>query len=256
MARTTISGVLNSQKIKGQNKSQRLLKRPERALLRARIKDFDLRIQGTWLEDCVEQLLGELEDRGLLMRPLIYLGDEWFSPSGENAIAIPFYLAHPRLIRLEERLMNNVEGRTRAHCMRLLRHEAGHCFDHAFGFSRRPQWKKLFGDPRRVYRPEKYTFDKDSRDFVLNIEGHYAQSHPEEDFAETFAIWLDPRSRWRTRYARWTGAKQKLLYVDALASEVAGLAVAPAELRQVISNAEKLRTTLTRYYNRRKKIQG
>lgn len=249
MARTTIGGVKYSHNIK----TQLLLKKPERALLRARIKDFKLSIEGTWLEDCVERLLEELEAQKLLMRPLIYLGDEWFSPSGENAIAIPFYLAHPRLMRLEKRLMHNIEGRTPAHCMRLLRHEAGHCFNHAFGFSRRSEWKKLFGDPRRVYKPEKYTFDKDSHDYVLNIEGHYAQSHPEEDFAETFAVWLDPRSKWRTRYARWPGAKQKLLYVDALAKEVAGLVVAPAEQRKVISNAQKLSSTLKRYYDRRKK---
>jgi hypothetical protein len=245
-----------SPNIRTLKKTRRLLRQPERVLLRARIKDLGLRIEGTWLEECVEQLLKELQDRGLLMRPLVYLGDEWFSPSGENAIAIPFYLAHPRLMRLEERLMNDVEGRTKAHCMRLLRHEAGHCFNHAFGFSTRPrwnkQWRKLFGDPRRAYRPEHYSFDPDSKDYVIHLEDHYAQSHPDEDFAETFAVWLNPKSNWRKKYARWKGAREKLQFIEELVSEVAGFSIAPATTRDVISDAKQLESTLLRYYSRRK----
>ena len=30
--------------------------------------------------------------------------------------------------------------------------------------------------------------------------GAYAASHPEEDFAETFAVWLTPRSNWRQSF--------------------------------------------------------
>ena len=40
-----------------------------------------------------------------------YLSDEWFTPDGATAIAIPFYLAHPRLAKLEEAQMLEIEGR-------------------------------------------------------------------------------------------------------------------------------------------------
>ena len=54
---------------------------------------------------------------------------------------------------------------------------------------------------------------------MLNLANWYAQSHPIEDFAETFAVWLRPGSRWRSRYADWP-ALRKLEYVDALMQEV------------------------------------
>ena len=56
--------------------------------------------------------ISELEARGLPFRPDCYLGDEWFSPEGSPVIAIPFYLAHPRLKQLELHQMLEVEGGT------------------------------------------------------------------------------------------------------------------------------------------------
>jgi hypothetical protein len=52
-----------------------------------------------------------------------------------------------------------------------------------------------------------------SRGFVRHIAGWYAQKHPDEDFAETFAIWLTPRLNWRRRYQGWP-ALAKLEYVE------------------------------------------
>ena len=68
----------------------------------------------------------------------------------------------------------------------------------------------------RYYRP-----NPASRNFVQHLRLWYAQSHPDEDFAETFAVWLTPRSNWRKRYAGWPALK-KLEYVDELMAEIAG----------------------------------
>ena len=122
-------------------------------------------------------------------------------------VAIPFYLAHPRLARLEFAQMLEVEGGTPEWCMRILRHEAGHALDNAYGLRRRRRRQQLFGLSSKPY-PEYYTPRPYSRSFVLHLEPWYAQSHPDEDFAETFAVWLTPDSPWRTRYAGLAGAEE------------------------------------------------
>ena len=66
-----------------------------------RVCDLGVRIEGSELEPRVAQLHEELGARGLTLRPPCYLGDEWFTPRSEPTIAIPFYLAHPRLKALE-----------------------------------------------------------------------------------------------------------------------------------------------------------
>ena len=126
-------------------------------LLAMRLCDLDLRIEGSELEPRIHQLHAELGARGVTLRPDCYLGDEWFSPDGVPAIAIPFYLAHPRLKTLELRQMMEVEGGTPEWCMMLLRHECGHAVDHAWQFSKRKQWQDVFGSPDAEYTPETYT---------------------------------------------------------------------------------------------------
>ena len=67
--------------------------------------------QDTWLEDCVDRLREELDEAGLRrFRVHTWLSDEWCSPDGIPGIGIPFYLAHPRLMRLERQMMFEVEG--------------------------------------------------------------------------------------------------------------------------------------------------
>jgi hypothetical protein len=80
-----------------------------------------------------------------------------------------------------------------------LRHEAGHAFNYAYRLYQTPEWRELFGPFNRPYR-ERYRPIPFDRNFVRHIEGWYAQKHPDEDFAETFAVWLTPGSRWRVRY--------------------------------------------------------
>jgi Putative zinc-binding metallo-peptidase len=187
-----------------------------RQVLPMRIRDLGLSLEKSPVAALVRHLYDELEAKGLKhFRPLCYLSDEWGSPSGEPVIGIPFYLGDPRLANLEDSL-NDVE--TEREVMMYLRHEAGHAFSHAYELYRTPEFREMFGSVRRPYRDD-YPFIPFSRDYVRYIPGWYAQKHPDEDFAETFAVWLDPHSHWHSRYAGW-GAMRKLQYVDAVAREV------------------------------------
>ena len=84
-----------------------------------------------------------------------YFSDEWFTPDGHASLAVPFYLAHPRLERLEESQMLEVEGGDYEWCMRILRHEAGHVIDNAYKLRLRRQRRALFGLSSEQY-PEFY----------------------------------------------------------------------------------------------------
>ena len=101
-----------------------------------------------------------------------------------------------------------------------MRHEAGHVMAHAYQLHRRRRWQQLFGPSSKRY-PRYYRPNPASRHHVQHLRMWYAQSHPDEDFAETFAVWLRPRSHWRSRYAGWPALK-KLEYVDELMRDIAG----------------------------------
>src|SRR5688500_3010127 len=109
----------------------------DQRLLELRMCDLGLRVQGSWLQRPLDALYGELEARGLRLKPHVWLSQEWFSPAGIPGIAAPFYLAHPRLMRLERKMMGEVEGGSFAACLKILRHEAGHAFQHGFALHRR-----------------------------------------------------------------------------------------------------------------------
>ena len=191
-------------------------------LLTLRFRDLRLSQPSAWVDRCHRQLLLELEERSLRIRPHVWLAEEWFSPPGIPGFAIPFYLAHPRLMRLERAQMHSVEGGNPASCMAIMRHEAGHAIQHAHRLHRRARWRQLFGASSTPY-PDRYHPRRHSKRFVRHIPGWYAQSHPDEDFAETFAVWLRPASRWRARYAEWPVALEKLRYIDALLHDLRGV---------------------------------
>lgn len=220
----------------------------EKELLETRICDLPVKIEGTWLEECVSELYRELKERNLKFRPLCYLTDEWLTPDGEPVIGIPFYLAHPTLTKLERKMMLEVEGSTEEWCMKLLRHEAGHAINYAFKLHKRRKWKKVFGEFTAEY-PEHYRFRPYSRSFVRHLENYYAQYHPDEDFAETFAVWLTPESGWQERYKGWK-ALAKLKYVDELMKKIAGKEPA-VKKGKPYWQARKLKSKLKNYYNRK-----
>jgi hypothetical protein len=224
---------------------------PDEQLLKLRLRDLKVTVEGTWLEDCFNTLLEELDQRGFRVRPHAWISSEWFSPENTPGIAIPFYLAHPRLMRLERKKIIDVEGGTWSECMAILRHEAGHVLQHSYALQRRRRWQQLFGPSSKRY-PSYYRPNPASRHFVQHLRLWYAQSHPDEDFAETFAVWLRPRSNWRTRYAGWP-ALNKLEYVDELMAEIASL---PPLLtrRERVDPITQLNETLAEHYRKKQAL--
>src|SRR5919109_211112 len=138
---------------------------PDEQLLDLRLADLPLMLEGTIMEPRIAQLRAELE-------------------------------------RLEKTQMLEVEGGDHEWCMRILRHEAGHIIDNVYKLRLRRQRRSLFGSSTEPY-PEFYSPRPYSKSFVQHIDPWYAQSHPDEDFAETFAVWLNPESDWQKRYAGW-----------------------------------------------------
>lgn len=217
----------------------------DEALLDLRFCDLGLRIEGTELVPRIERLYAELRARHIELRPHCWLSEEWFSPDGVPGIALPFYLAHPRLAELEDRMMLDVEGGTAESCLSILRHEAGHAIDTAYRLHRRRDWQRVFGKASRPY-PDYYQPRLRSRRYVLHLNSWYAQSHPSEDFAETFAVWLAADSSWPQDYASWP-AKRKLDFLDALMGGLAGRKPALRSRRRVEPLAENRKTLRTHY---------
>ncbi|MBM3770143.1 MAG: hypothetical protein FJW27_02435 [Acidimicrobiia bacterium] len=225
---------------------------PDERLLSLRLCDLKVTLAGTTVERLIAQVNKELNDRGLA-QPHYYLSDEWFTADGVAGIAVPFYLAHPRLARLELAQMLEVEGGDEETCLRILRHEAGHAVDNAYDLRRQPLRRRLFGNPDAVY-PKYYTPKPYSTNFVHHLDHWYAQSHPDEDFAETFAVWLDPASLWGLRYAGW-GAQRKLEYMDRLMHRIRGTAPKVTSVRRV-DPLRRLRRTLRDHYRLKREHYG
>lgn len=226
---------------------------PDEELMRVRMCDLNLSIVGTALETRIAKVHQELTEKNLLFKPHYWLADEWFCPDGIPGIAIPFYLAHPRLERLEKAQLLEVEGGDEAWCLKILRHEVGHAIENAFRLRLRKQRRKVFGLSSQPY-PEYYSPRPYSKSFVLHLDPWYAQSHPDEDFAETFAVWLTPNSQWRERYKGWKALK-KLEYLDELMADIAGK-VPPVSNTKTLDPLESLTKTLGEHYEQRRRKYG
>jgi len=222
-------------------------------LLDLRFSDLDLKLVDTPLIKLVNQLYAELGQRNISFRPTCWLSDEWFSPDATPGIAIPFYLAHPKLAKLEARQVYQVEGGTDRSCMQLLRHEAGHAICTAYQLYRRAGFKRLFGRFNKPY-PDSYRPNPNSKNYVMHLDWWYAQSHPAEDFAETFSVWLKPRSSWRKVYSDWP-AIRKLEYMDELMASIMHRTPINRN-RAYVDPVSSLRKTLREHYQQKRSRYG
>jgi hypothetical protein len=221
-------------------------------LLERRISKLGLRLEGTTLEPSIKQLYDELSAKGLAFHPPCHIGDEWFVPIGVPAIFVPFFLVHNRLRGLERSMMLEVEGETPEWFMKLMRHEAAHAYSYAYQIQRKKKWQKFFGHTSREETPSFYRPRPFSRSYVMHLDDWYAQAHPDEDFAETFAIWLTPELNWRERYTGWK-ALRKLEYVDELMKSLVGKP--PAHMPKYrVAALNCLNVKLKTYYARKRKI--
>jgi hypothetical protein len=214
------------------------------ALLGRRISELGLSMRDTALEALVAQLYRELDARGIAFHPPVYLSDQWGCPEGTPIIGVPFYLADTRLSRIEQEVSVDLESERES--MRYLRHEAGHAINYAYRLHERPDWRALFGRYDAPYR-DRFHVDPFSREHVRHILGFYAQKHPDEDFAETFAVWLTPELDWRRRYAGW-GALRKLEWVDRVMRELGGEAPAVPTPRDEDLPVEAMHWTIGEHY--------
>ena len=222
----------------------------DEALLDLRLCDLHLQLAGSVVQPRITRLYRELAARGIGFRPHAWLASDWFSPDGVPGFAVPFYLVHPRLMRLERKMTGVVEGSNVNWQMRILRHEAGHAIDSAYRLRRRARWRALFGHASRRYAPQ-YRARPTSRHHVQHLGEWYAQAHPTEDFAETFAVWLQPHSDWRKRYAAWP-ARRKLEYVAQIAGEI-GRHRPAVGCRDRVEALEDNTQTLRDYYRRKQR---
>ncbi|PYL04224.1 MAG: hypothetical protein DME32_02310 [Verrucomicrobia bacterium] len=221
-------------------------------LLECRIAKLGLRLGGTPVESLIKQLYDELSAKGLGFHPRCHIGDEWFVPVGIPAIFVPFFLVHDRLRALERKMMLEVEGETPEYFMKLIRHETAHAYNYAYHLPRNKGWAQVFGQTSDEETPDFYRPRPFSRSYVVHLDDWYAQSHPDEDFAETFAVWLTPGLDWRNRYAGWK-ALQKLEYVDELMGSLMGkppLHTPPYRVAAYNCLNLKLKT----YYARKRKL--
>jgi hypothetical protein len=184
------------------------------------IAQLGLSIAGSALEPILADFGAELDHVGIKrVKPVFYLSTEWGVPFDTVAIAIPFYLARPELAKLQAERTGFVEGLDRADILRYLRHEMGHVINYAYQLYDRADWTRLFGSIETDY-VEEYKPRPFSRNYVHHLPGWYAQKHPDEDWAETFAVWMTPGLDWRAEYATWPVALEKLLYCDRVLAEL------------------------------------
>ncbi|MFL5244728.1 MAG: hypothetical protein ACJ8FY_21710 [Gemmataceae bacterium] len=186
----------------------------EKSLWSTPIRDLKLTIEGTRLEPIVAEFQKELREAGITrVQPRFYLSTEWGVPFDTIAIAIPFYLARPDLVALHEEKVGHIEGFNRSDILRYLRHEMGHVINYAYQLYNEAEWVKLFGSISQPYE-EEYRPLPFSHRFVRHLPGWYSQKHPDEDWAETFAVWMTPKRDWKKDYAGWPTALAKLEYCD------------------------------------------
>jgi hypothetical protein len=228
------------------------------------ISELGLRIEGSSLERIRSRLYGELERKGIRFKPRFYLTDTWGCPDRVPVIGIPFYYANPVLSQIEDRMNGDLEDQHEL--MMTFRHEAGHAINYAYRLYASPEWQEVFGRFDEPYRdffrpnPQSRQFVKHLYQQVGSYAGRiYAQKHPDEDFAETFAVWLTPRSNWRVKYRNWSALK-KLKYVDRLMKEIGPKRPLVTD-GSLINPIGSLNLTLLEYYNKseeryRQRAQG
>lgn len=222
-------------------------------LMDLKFSDLGLKVKGSRVQPLIDQLYEELEEKGLKFRPHVWISKEWFSPDGVPGLAIPFYVVSDRLARLEKKLIMEVEGYSLNECMKLLRHETGHAIDNAFRLRKNRSRQKLFGLSSTEY-PESYAPRAYSKKFVVHLNSWYAQAHPDEDWAETFAVWLNPRSNWKKRYQHWPALK-KLELLDQMMSDIRGKKPL-VHKKETPESIHRSRMKLKTYFERKREDLG
>lgn len=222
-------------------------------LLSLKINQLELKFNDH-IKTAINIVLKELSDHNINIPLKFVLSDDWFCPDCTINIHIPFFLCNQRLMELEANKMGYAEGTNFDYLLKLLRHEIGHAIDNYLELRRKKHYRLMFGKVSIPYRLGDYNYDSKSTDFVVNLDEGYAQKHPVEDFAETFAVWLSrPKSCWKSKYNN-TEALAKLNYVDIMMNKIDKLSI--AKLRDYSFPIENIDRTLKKYYQYKRDSKG
>ena len=177
--------------------------------------------QSNFIKSVIEQVYKELASRGIKFRPKYYFSNEWGCPDRVPIIGIPYSYCYPIFKTFEEdKIIADKEA-----VLKILRHESGHALNYAFKLYEREDWKLIFGDFNKPYNLDEASkyINPFSKDFVVNLPDYnysYASLHPDEDFSETFAVWISQqKNEWKKTYKN-RPALNKLIYVDKLMNEI------------------------------------
>lgn len=220
----------------------------ERALERLKyldvpISELSSKISGNFLK-LIKQVEAEAARKKIKFKPEYYLGIGWGCVNKSVSIEIPFWFQNETLTAIEDEMAyDGVENESEIKMG--LRHEFGHALNYAYKLYLDAEWRKLFGNFNKKYS-DYYRFNPWSKRHVKHLPDYYAQKHPDEDWAETFAVWLTPGSNWRRIYAK-TPALQKLLYVDKKMDEIAGKEPLNKRIKRD-APIEKARMTIREFY--------
>ncbi len=216
---------------------------------RKTIASLELDLRESWFYPLIKQVKGELRKKGLFHDIDFWFSDEWFCPDKIAGVAIPFYLANRNLIHFHKKMAFEIEGETPASFLKLLRHECAHALDNIYGLRKKKKRQKLFGVSSKHY-PSSYLPRPSKNEFVNYIYPSYGQSHPDEDFAETLALWLDPKGQWKKKYLHGK-VREKLEYIDSLMKELRGVKPKNIKKRRV-DEYTTFNFTIGKFYQKRR----
>lgn len=196
----------------------------------------------------IETLYKELDKVGIKHHPQVYLSDSWGCPDGVPVIGIPFYLASEELAEIEKEKIGRIESFEEI--MQIIRHESGHAFNYAHSLHKFSRWNDTFGAFEKPYE-ENFAPVVGSNKFVRHLEGWYAQKHPDEDFAETFAVLITPGIDWRKLYKEGTKARKKLIYCSELIKEYGHKEIRPISQDELDVPVQSMSMTLGDWYDKK-----
>ena len=180
-------------------------------------------IPSNFILNCIRTVQKEINDKGIKLELKYYASDEWGTVNKFPIIAIPFSYYYPIFKPIEDdRICLDKKA-----IIEILHHEVGHCILYAFEIYKRPDFAEAFGDFNAPYPDNGFVENFKpilvGKEFVRHLPDcnwSYGALHCDEDFAETFSVWLErDRKFWKQKYL---GGKafEKLLYMDRLMKEI------------------------------------
>ncbi len=199
-----------------------ILSRMVQEVFQTPICDLTLSFEGNGLATAMNALRDEVRAKGLQFWPNWYFGDDDFWTTDRAiSVNVPWFLGDD-IVRLA--VASRGTQYTDDDLLRILRHEYAHALLYAFEGWKHWHWVQAFGDFDKEYTEDWEPDASKDADFVAHLDRpgtggllHYAQKHPDEDWAETFATWIS--GEWQAQME--TGSdlrKKKILTVQDLVS--------------------------------------